>query len=336
MGSGERRATRRLAPAALVAIGAGGALAVGLVAWAGAGAIAAAVLRAGWVLPPLLALNATQLLASALGWRRAAGGGGPGLATWVRIRWIRGSVNALLPVAQIGGLLVGIRLLGHRGLPLATAAAGTMLDLTVEALAQLLFTLLGVAALAAAGADAAWLAWLGGGLLLMGLGLAGFVLAQRAGMLFLVERLAARLGGIVPLLPAESMRGMHTELLRLQARRGDMARAGAWHLLGWLLGVGETWLALAALGRPTGVAAALAIESLGTAARSAGFAVPGALGVQEGGLLLVGGLLGVAPETAVALSVVKRARELLTGLPGLLAWQWAEGRRLVRRRRSER
>jgi putative membrane protein len=217
-------------------------------------------------------------------------------------------------------------------MPLATAGAATTLDVTVEALSQFVFTLLGIAVLAAIGTDRAWRPWLGGGVLLMGACVVGFALAQRAGLFVLLERLAMRLGTSFPALRTGDMRGMHAELMRLQKHRLAVLRGAGWHLLGWLLGISETWLALAAIGRPTGFAEALVIESLGMAARSAGFAVPGALGVQEGGFLLVGSLFGVPPEAAVALSVLKRAREILAGLPGLLAWQWAEGARWAARR----
>jgi uncharacterized membrane protein YbhN (UPF0104 family) len=74
----------------------------------------------------------------------------------------------------------------------------------------------------------------------------------------------------------------------------------------------------------------LIIESLGQAFRSFGFAVPGALGVQEGGLVLVCGLLGISPQSPIALSLMKRIREVVLGVPALLAWQWIEGRRFVR------
>ncbi len=320
---------RRLPHAGRIAVGLGGAALVALIAWVGAGAVASAVLRAGWTLPPLLALHAGQIVLSGLAWRDVSGGGAPRAWAWVRIRWIREAVNSLLPVAQIGGVLVGIRLLRHRGVTLAAAGAGTTLDMTVEALTQFVFTLLGIAVLAGIGAEQSLRPWLGGVLALMGAGVAGFVLAQRAGMLAAIERLATRLATLVPGLPVLDVRGMHAHLMRLQRRRGALLRASGEHLLAWLLGVGETWLALAAIGRPTGFAEALVIESLGMAARSAGFAVPGALGIQEGGFLLVGGLVGVPAEVAVALSVVKRAREILAGLPGLLAWQWAEGSRLA-------
>jgi uncharacterized membrane protein YbhN (UPF0104 family) len=68
------------------------------------------------------------------------------------------------------------------------------------------------------------------------------------------------------------------------------------------------------------------IESLGQVVRSMGFLVPGALGVQEGGYVLVCGLFGIPPEQALALSLVRRLRDLLLGLPGLVAWRWEAAR----------
>jgi len=72
------------------------------------------------------------------------------------------------------------------------------------------------------------------------------------------------------------------------------------------------------LGHPVSWLAALLLESLGQAIRGAAFAVPGALGVQEGGYLLLAPLAGLPPDAALALSLAKRAREILLGLPGLL------------------
>ena len=99
-----------------------------------------------------------------------------------------------------------------------------------------------------------------------------------------------------------------------------------------MLGVVETWVTLWAMGLGGALAPAFVIESLGMAARSAGFIVPGALGVQEGGLVVVAGLYGIPADAAIALSMVKRARELVVGVAGLLMWQWSAGKRLLRGR----
>ncbi len=101
-------------------------------------------------------------------------------------------------------------------------------------------------------------------------------------------------------------------------------------MLAWAFGTLEVWVALYFMGVPVGLGEALVLESLGQAARSAGFAVPSGVGVQEAGFVVTAASLGLAPETGLALSLAKRVRELLMGVPALLAWQWLEGRRLWR------
>jgi putative membrane protein len=119
---------------------------------------------------------------------------------------------------------------------------------------------------------------------------------------------------------------------RLYRRRQPFWIACAWRFAYWLLGTGEVWLAMRLLGHPIEPGEAIILESLGVAVRAAAFAVPGALGVQEGAFILLGASLGIGSETALALSLVKRVRELALGLPGLLVWQLGEGHRLLRRR----
>jgi uncharacterized membrane protein YbhN (UPF0104 family) len=107
-----------------------------------------------------------------------------------------------------------------------------------------------------------------------------------------------------------------------------------WHVLSWVLGAGETFLALRFLGHSVTPRTALVIESVGEAIRTAAFPVPGALGVQEGGLVVVGRLFGLPPEVAMALSFAKRVRELTLGVPGLVAWQARRLAPALERRRT--
>lgn len=315
----------------LIAVALGGFAVVSLVAFFGARTIGVEVMRAGWAVPVTTALLFLQLWLSSIAWRLAVGSGRLRQGRWFRIRWIREAVNSMLPVAQLGGNIVGIRLLVLRGVPGPQAGAGTTLDLTIEAVTQLLFTIAGFAVLATMRSDIDWMAWMSGGIITGVLGIGGFIVAQRAGLMRLVEGAAGLLQRWFPRLPVQVVEGLHVELMRLQGNRRAIGKAAALHLLAWLLGTIETWLALTAMGVPVGWEQAFVIESLGQAARSAGFAVPGALGVQEAGFILVCGLFGIHPDTAIALSMVKRARELAVGLPGLVAWQWAEGKLLLRR-----
>jgi len=71
----------------------------------------------------------------------------------------------------------------------------------------------------------------------------------------------------------------------------------------------------------------IAIESLLFAIKNAAFMAPAGLGVQEGAYALLGPLFGLPPEAALALSLLKRARDVAIGIPVLLIWQFMEGRR---------
>jgi len=117
---------------------------------------------------------------------------------------------------------------------------------------------------------------------------------------------------------------------RLYTDRPALSVSGFWHMMAWILGVGEVWFALRILGHPVDIGTALLFESLGQAIRTGAFAVPGGLGIQEGGYVLVGAALGIEPAVALALSLARRVRELLIGMPGLAVWQASAIRKLLR------
>jgi putative membrane protein len=273
---------------------------------------------AGWILPVMAAVHLGQLYLSALAWRLSLGGAGLTRRSIFFARWVREGVNALLPVAQIGGQLAGAGILVRRGVPPSLAAAGTILDLTLEAAAQIVFVLAGMGVLLGGHGNRAWLGWVGGGVVLTTLGLTGFVAAQRLGLLRMIENFLERMARHWPAMANWSMEGLHANMLRRQADHGAILRALVLHSFSWALGSVEVAVALRALGHPVSARDSFVIESLAMAARSAGFAVPGAVGVQEGGFVLVCGLFGVPAEVALALSVLKRLREILVGVPALL------------------
>jgi putative membrane protein len=195
---------------------------------------------------------------------------------------------------------------------------------------QILFTLVGLGLLMIEPHDRAVASEVVFGVAIALLAAVAFVAAQRSGLFRLIERLLLRAAERWPGLALDGIRGLHQSVQAVHAHRQGLLVGAAFHGIAWALGTAEVWIALAALGHPVGLREAFVIESLGAALRSAGFFVPGALGVQEAALILVCSPFGVPAETAVALSMVKRVRELGYGLASLAAWQWSEGYRLVR------
>ncbi|MDQ6684705.1 MAG: lysylphosphatidylglycerol synthase domain-containing protein, partial [Pseudomonadota bacterium] len=240
--------------------------------------------------------------------------------------WIRESVNGLLPVARIGGEIACYRSLVQRGTPRVAVAASLIVDMAVSLLSQGVFCLVGVGLLVARGLDDRFAVQLGLAFVVL-VALGGvFAVLQRAGLFERLARLANRLvAGRWDDLEQYSARIDRATRL-IYRRRGRVVACLAWQLLGWLLGAGEIWLALHFLGHPTSLADALILEGIVQAISSVAFVVPGALGVQEGGFLVLGAALGLAGPTALALAVARRIRDAVIFFPGLLAWQWFERR----------
>lgn len=311
----------------------GAALGLALSAWLlasyGVGRILQLLGHAGWLgILAIVAFHMVQMVFSALGWRVIAGPTAPrpGLGTYTAMRWIREGVNNLLPVAQIGGSFVASRLLQRRGMKLAPAIAGTVADLTMEMLTQIAFTLLGLLLLVRSVGGGGIAGYVVGGLITATLLAAAFLGAQWLGLAGAIERGLMRIGRSLGWAGTANVEGLHKALIGCYRSPGRMAESALWHTVSWLLGGFEVCLALHFLGRDVGIVPGLVIESLGQALKAAGFAVPGALGIQEGGYVVVCRAFGLAPEVAIALSLMKRLREVALGLPGLLAWHYLEGK----------
>lgn len=237
-------------------------------------------------------------------------------------RWIGESANSLMPAGQLGGPVLMARHLAQRGLPMEEAAAAITVSTTLQTFAQIAFALLGVVALGtqtthfspAALRTAALIASA-----FLAIQVGGFYLIQRRGLFSKLMRAVRRFS-----------RKRDWSQWVAQAQAIDLAVQATYRrsrpvtasfvlsLVGWVVGTGEVFLIGSLLGTPVSWRDAFVLESLGQAIRGAGFAIPGALGVQEGGYLLLAPLAGLAPDAALALSLAKRARELLLGLPGLL------------------
>jgi putative membrane protein len=313
----------------VIAGAAGLCLAAWLLRTYGIAQVAALLGRAGWLgLSAVIAIHLVQVAASAAGWRSISVSADhlPGLAAYGGLRLVREGVNNLLPVAQIGGPVVAIRLLQRRGMALPQAIVTTLADLTLELVTQILFTVmgLGLMVLTVGGGGLAYT--VAGSLAAASCVAAGFVAAQWFGLGRLMEAGTLRLGGRLGWAGTGQIAGLHNALLACYARPRPVATGSAWHMVSWLLGGVEVCVALHFLGHDVGITAGLVIESIGQALKAAGFAVPGALGVQEGGYIVLCGVFHLSPEIGIALSLVKRLREVALGLPAIAVWHRIERR----------
>jgi len=237
------------------------------------------------------------------------------------MRWITESVNNLLPVAQIGGEIVRARLLTKHGIHGATASSTVLGDFTIGLFAQALFTLVGALLLFNAVGTTDFVSQLTTGILVLLLLLIGFFYFQSQGFSKITSIMTARsVNNNRWLSLIKNTEQFAAEIKQLYSQRQNLFLAFSWRLLAWFVGTGETFLILYALGISISLAHLVILESFAFAARSLGFLIPGAVGITEGALVLVGTLLGLTPAQALTLALAKRARELLLGLPGIIIW----------------
>ena len=312
--------------ARLAALASGG-LAVGvglftaLVVYLGVDEIARTLASAGIGLLWVALFHLVPLVASALGWWAVLRPvHRPPFATVLSARWIAESINQLLPALHVGGNVVRAQRLARAGIDGALAGASVVVDITLHLFAQLLFTALGLSLLVARLRGAPFDATLLGGFAVSALAAASFYVAQRRG---LFGAMATVLRGVVEAAErlADGAGAIDASIDRLYRQPRALAVSEVWHVASWLLGAGETWLALRFLGHPVDLTSAVVIEGLGEAIRTVAFPIPGALGVQEGGFVLLGDVFGLTPDVSIALSLAKRVRELGLGVPGLVVWQ---------------
>jgi len=253
------------------------------------------------------------------------------LCTWVR--WIREAVGNLLGILPVAGEIIGLRILTLHGVRGTTAGAGIVVDVTAESLAQVVYTLLGLALfLLLQHPDGGVWRWIAIALGACLPPLAVLLVARNRKALRLLERIPERLAASLKLPWREGGDTLPEAVHRIFQERRGFALGVLFHLLAWIAATVQVWLALNLMGHPITPWEALAYESLVQAIKGAIFMVPWSAGVQEGSYVLIAAAFGIGPDPALALSLIKRAADIAVGGPGLVAWHILETSRLAKKK----
>jgi glycosyltransferase 2 family protein len=309
-----------------------------LIERAGVGAVLSAAAAIGWGGFGVLCLAGLALfLIFGPAWAvlvpRAAGGT-TGVFIWARA--VRDSASEVLPFSQLGGMALGVRAAVLHGVTSRMAVGSMIVDVTTEMLAQIGYAGLGVAILVARAPRTP---------LVRSLTIAfsvGLALAAVLAVTFLVLQCYSRRWAGSRLVqrvlpgPKAFTAALTTTLDTIYRHPRRVALSLALHFGGWIMSAAFTWVAFRLVGARVDLAAALAIDSLVYATRSAAFVMPSALGVQEAAYTVLAPLVGVGKEFGLAVSLLKRARDIAIGIPILLIWQAMEGRRAFAARDADR
>lgn len=250
----------------------------------------------------------------------------PLLFIWGRM--VRDASANLLPFSQVGGFVFGARAVLLHGIAWPVATATTIVDITAEFLAELGFVALGLVILVAGSPKAGRIAVpmeIGLGFAIVGI--AVFVSLQR-GAGPLVARIAERIAGRRVAGARQRIDALHAEMAALYRARGRLLASFLLHFVGWILSGTSDWIAFHAIGVGIDLDDALSIEALLSGVAAVAFLVPINAGIQEASYAGFGALFGVPAEMSLAVSLIRRARDVVVGIPILLVWQFFEVRRL--------
>jgi len=318
--------------AAYIAFVLGLAGAIALIAWHGFSTVSKAMeaLGAGVLLLPLI--YAPHYFGAAASWSlNFPEGRRLPFPKVLRTIWIGIAVETLMPLGGLAAEVVKARLLIRSGTQAADAASLAVVDMTVQVVVLIFWALLGFTALIVTGPNETlfWPITLGAGFLV--LASATMFIAQYAGLFGRLAQFGARIR------PSERWRALadnahHLDrtIRTIYARPLRVAAACAIRCTTRGLMAVEIWVAAWLMGHPISASDAVMFIGIISTLRAAAFVVPGGLGVQEVAYSLLGPLVGLGPDIALALSLASRARELMTGIPALLVWQMIEGRSLRR------
>lgn len=307
--------------------GLGGALGLGVASWlvlkAGPGAIGAMFAAISWkVLIAVTLLQLASIYLCAVAWW-AIGMNGR-LSEYAAARWIRDGFSSVLGFIPGIGIVLGIRALTRiTGVPAAAASASTIVDAVIEGFSLAAYTAIGIVCLLQVAAAQFALQWV-----LLGLATAApmlllFILTRHPATLRLGERLLHRAGKGAHS-PDRGRPAMTDAINGHYARRGRLATGLTMHLAAWATGAVQVWVASQLLPHSLSFGGSLSLEALAFAGRSVFFWLPLGIGIQEGGFVVIGAMLGLPMTQAVALSLVLRARDIILGVPAVCGWLFRE------------
>lgn len=274
----------------------------------------------------------------AYGWKLTLGSAANGIPFWkiFAIRTAGEVVNMTTPTAYVGGEPLKAYLLQRHHIPMVEGLASVVIAKTIMTLAQVLFILVGIAlAFWMLGAEGSPGQIAAAGLLSVALllfGVAAFIFVQKRGLFMWILQTLRGFGLRIAFLEnrEEKLRSLDEIILTFYTRdRSSFYAVTALYLLGWLTEAVEVYVIILYLGGPASLLSAISIGALSVFIKGGTFFIPGSLGAQDGGNLLLLKAFGYSDVTGITFALLRRFRELVWIGIGLLCLA-VMGRRVTR------
>lgn len=294
---------------------------------------AATSLGVGAVLVILLP-SVLMYLLEAYGWRLTLGSLAHRVSFWrlLAIRTAGEVVNMTTPTAYVGGEPLKAYLLKRQGVPIVEAMASVVTAKTIMTLAEVMFILLGIVlsfwtmsaiktppASATESSTPVGAAVFTGMLLLFGVFV--FLTIQRRGLfiglLGLLRRCRIRIAYLES--REDKLQALDRAINDFYARdRRALVCSIGMFFLGWLAESLEVYVILYCIGPPADVLTSISIGALAVVIKGGAFFIPGSIGAQEGGYLLLLMAHGYSDLAGITFAILRRVRELVWIVIGLV------------------
>jgi glycosyltransferase 2 family protein len=262
-------------------------------------------------------------LLDCVGWRMTLGAHATAIPFFqlFMIRTAGEVVNATTPTGSVGGEPVKAYLLAQCGIPMADGFASVIIAKTTMTIAQVAYILIGISLgfwfLLSSGETPdhpLTISAIVAGLGLVLFGAALFIIVQRRGFFTVVFALLQKCR--IRIAPLEARREKlfaldHAIVAFYSRSRRAFLLSTVVFLFGWLAEGIEVYLMLRYLGAPIDLLTALSIDAISTFIKGATFVVPGSVGAQEAGNLMLVEAYGHSEVIGMTFALLRRLRELV-------------------------
>ena len=289
-----------------------------LILKSGPAAVWATISALGLYAPIALVPYAFVYLLDTMGWRcsfpkdaREA----IGFWRFARIRWAGESTNYVLPTAYVGGEALKVYLLSQANVPPTQGATSAVTSKTCQTIAQVIFLATGaLLAFHQVPVESPLRLGLLSIAILAVLAIICLIGIQRFGFYRVISILSSKLGIARQFFAhqSESIQKVDEQIRSFyQKTPRQFYLCTCFYLGGWLADTIEIWFVSHLIGTPISWTQALAIEAFIGVAKILGMFVPGSLGVQESGVVLLCKLFGLPVVFGTSYALLRRAREIL-------------------------
>lgn len=275
----------------------------------------------------LLIPSTIMYVVEAYGWKITLGPSAKNIPFWrvLAIRTAGEVVNMTTPTAYVGGEPLKAYLLTKHHVPMVEGLASVVIAKTTMTIAEVVFILMGIVlAFWRVGADGSSGQSVAAGLVSVGflvLVTAAFVFVQQQGLFTWLLEFLRKIGMKIHYLEVREKKLQSLDRTILDFYRDNrltFCSSIGLFFVGWMAEALEVYIIIYFLGGPAMALSAISISALSVFIKSGTFFIPGSLGAQDGGNMLLLRAFGYSDVTGITFALIRRFRELVWIGLGLL------------------